>query len=358
MTCGLVRAGCGQEFERGAVYSSPGTGTHVVRGAILARWRELGTQAGPLGYPVADEEVAPGGGGALSRFEYGAVYWSAETGARMVRELYGRTTRRRAVRRRWGFRSLTTAGRPTDRRPRAAAAGRDLLVADHGCTDGRGGDPEPVDRPGRAGRIPAVPGVRRGVWSSRGGCYQTFRAGPSGRRARARASVARRDRGAPMAQQRWAHRTAIWATPMARRGVRPARRRLLPGLPGRRRSTGRRPPGPHSVAGRASAGGWGRSAGRPAGWATRITDGRGLRSDAVAAAYQAFQGGTIYWSPASGATAGRWGRSRPVGRSGCAGRLPGLSDDGRGVRSARVAAAPRASRARRSTGRRPRARIP
>ena len=71
------------EFQRGFVYWTEGTGAHVVRGAIAGHWFSLGGEAGSLGYPVADERAAADG--AVSRFERGAVYWSASTGTHVVR---------------------------------------------------------------------------------------------------------------------------------------------------------------------------------------------------------------------------------------------------------------------------------
>ncbi|WP_448641006.1 N-acetylmuramoyl-L-alanine amidase [Geodermatophilus sp. URMC 63] len=71
------------EFQRGFVYWTAETGAHVVRGAIAGHWFSLGAEAGTLGYPVVDEQAASDG--AVSRFERGAVYWSASTGPHVVR---------------------------------------------------------------------------------------------------------------------------------------------------------------------------------------------------------------------------------------------------------------------------------
>jgi uncharacterized protein with LGFP repeats len=54
-----------------------------VRGAILARWQSLGAETGPLGYPIGDDAAVPGG--FRTDFAGGSVYWSAATGARVVR---------------------------------------------------------------------------------------------------------------------------------------------------------------------------------------------------------------------------------------------------------------------------------
>ncbi|MGY1682447.1 hypothetical protein [Geodermatophilus sp. SYSU D01176] len=71
------------DLQHGAVYWSSGTGAHVVRGWILARYREWGAEGGELGYPTVDE--APIAGGAVTAFRRGSIYWSEATGARVVR---------------------------------------------------------------------------------------------------------------------------------------------------------------------------------------------------------------------------------------------------------------------------------
>jgi uncharacterized protein with LGFP repeats len=70
-------------LQGGALYWSSRTGAHVVRGAILERWRSLGAQTGVLGYPTGDDVAVPGG--FKTDFAGGSIYWSAATGARLVR---------------------------------------------------------------------------------------------------------------------------------------------------------------------------------------------------------------------------------------------------------------------------------
>lgn len=70
----------------------PESGARGVWGAIRGRWRDLGGENGPLGYPVTDELAAPGGRGRYVDFRGGgpvgspraSVYWSAATGAHSV----------------------------------------------------------------------------------------------------------------------------------------------------------------------------------------------------------------------------------------------------------------------------------
>ena len=71
-------------FQYGVIVSSPATGAHVVYGAIRDKYLALGGGYGFLGAPTSDEVDAPGGRGRVSHFEYGDIYWSAATGARVV----------------------------------------------------------------------------------------------------------------------------------------------------------------------------------------------------------------------------------------------------------------------------------
>ncbi|WP_104525472.1 reprolysin-like metallopeptidase [Blastococcus atacamensis] len=70
-------------LQGGWITWSPATGAHVVRGAILDMWRQLGAQAGPMGYPTGDDMAVPGG--YKTDFAGGGIYWSASTGAKGVR---------------------------------------------------------------------------------------------------------------------------------------------------------------------------------------------------------------------------------------------------------------------------------
>jgi uncharacterized protein with LGFP repeats len=64
-----------QIFAGGAVYWSPQTGAHIVRGAIRSSWEyEYGGTGGPLGYPINDEH--PIAGGWQSRFQHGTITYT------------------------------------------------------------------------------------------------------------------------------------------------------------------------------------------------------------------------------------------------------------------------------------------
>ncbi len=83
---GAARAGGRyNHFQSGSIYWSPVTGAQAVQGAIHGTWRRLGSENGPLGYPITSETKAPDGHGRYNHFENGSVYWSSATGAREVR---------------------------------------------------------------------------------------------------------------------------------------------------------------------------------------------------------------------------------------------------------------------------------
>ncbi|MCZ2859553.1 N-acetylmuramoyl-L-alanine amidase, partial [Blastococcus sp. VKM Ac-2987] len=78
-----VRGGTFSLFQGGAVYWSPATGAHYVKGAIYDTWAKAGYEGGVLGFPTRDETNVRGG--TFSLFQGGAVYWSPATGAHYVK---------------------------------------------------------------------------------------------------------------------------------------------------------------------------------------------------------------------------------------------------------------------------------
>lgn len=70
-----------------AIYYSQQTGAHAVYGAIYQKWREMGWERSPLGYPVKDEYDDAG----FRRvdFEHGTLRWSAATGVAVMQVVYG-----------------------------------------------------------------------------------------------------------------------------------------------------------------------------------------------------------------------------------------------------------------------------
>lgn len=65
-------------FEGGSIYWTPRTGANAVRGALGAYWASTGSERGPLGYPVTNEQQSPGG--RYQQFEKGTLFWDAGTG--------------------------------------------------------------------------------------------------------------------------------------------------------------------------------------------------------------------------------------------------------------------------------------
>ncbi|GAA4745677.1 hypothetical protein GCM10023328_29870 [Modestobacter marinus] len=83
--CGLRSGGCFQTFENGSLYRSSSTGPHAVTGEVLEGWAARRYEAGPLGYPVGDTYCGLTGGGCFQPFQGGYLYWTADTGAHLVR---------------------------------------------------------------------------------------------------------------------------------------------------------------------------------------------------------------------------------------------------------------------------------
>lgn len=82
--CGLAGGGCYQAFRSGSIFWSPATGAHAVQGAVAGRWVSLGAENGALGYPVGGQSCGLIAGGCAQPFQGGEVYWSAGTGAHVV----------------------------------------------------------------------------------------------------------------------------------------------------------------------------------------------------------------------------------------------------------------------------------
>ncbi|HEY5924293.1 MAG TPA: C39 family peptidase [Kofleriaceae bacterium] len=72
-------------FVNGSIYWHPSAGAFEVHGAIRDKWKELGWEAGNLGYPVSNETKTPDNVGRFSVFQRGSIYWTPQTGAHEVR---------------------------------------------------------------------------------------------------------------------------------------------------------------------------------------------------------------------------------------------------------------------------------
>ncbi|SFO94119.1 LGFP repeat-containing protein, partial [Geodermatophilus dictyosporus] len=72
-------------FQVGDIFWTPRTGAHVVRGEIRAAYRRAGASGGYLGFPITSDQVTPDGQGRTTSFAGGTIYWSAATGAHVLR---------------------------------------------------------------------------------------------------------------------------------------------------------------------------------------------------------------------------------------------------------------------------------
>ncbi|NEK87252.1 hypothetical protein GCU60_16035, partial [Blastococcus saxobsidens] len=79
-----ISGGAFAHFQGGSVYWSQATGARMLPVAVRDRWAAWGWEGGPLGYPVAELVATPGGKGQMAQFERGWIYWSQATGARRV----------------------------------------------------------------------------------------------------------------------------------------------------------------------------------------------------------------------------------------------------------------------------------
>jgi len=83
--CGLVRGGCYQSFQRGAIHWSPDTGAHWSRGGIRSKWGKTGWEGGVLGYPTSDEKCGLARGGCYQTFQGGTILWSHDSGTHIMK---------------------------------------------------------------------------------------------------------------------------------------------------------------------------------------------------------------------------------------------------------------------------------
>jgi uncharacterized protein with LGFP repeats len=72
-----------RRYQHGAIYYSPATCTHEIRGAIFEKWEQLGA-ASFAGLPLTDERPTPNGRGRFNHFQYASIYWTGRTGAHVV----------------------------------------------------------------------------------------------------------------------------------------------------------------------------------------------------------------------------------------------------------------------------------
>ncbi|HEY6033383.1 MAG TPA: hypothetical protein VIV58_03965 [Kofleriaceae bacterium] len=71
-------------FEHGSIYWTAQLGAFEVHGQIRDAWAALGWEAGLLGYPITDETTTPDTIGRYNVFQNGSIYWTPATGAHEV----------------------------------------------------------------------------------------------------------------------------------------------------------------------------------------------------------------------------------------------------------------------------------
>jgi hypothetical protein len=80
---GVAADGIGRyrAFAGGTEFWSPSTGAHEVHGAIRGKYGALGWERSFLGYPLTDETPTADRLGRFNHFQYGSIYWTSATGA-------------------------------------------------------------------------------------------------------------------------------------------------------------------------------------------------------------------------------------------------------------------------------------
>jgi uncharacterized protein with LGFP repeats len=80
--------GFGQNFPGGKIFFTPGTGAHIMTGAILDKYLSLGGPAdGDLGFPTIDEGAGRAPDSRNTTFsgaDNPVIFWTPDTGARVV----------------------------------------------------------------------------------------------------------------------------------------------------------------------------------------------------------------------------------------------------------------------------------
>ncbi|HSO89683.1 MAG TPA: M43 family zinc metalloprotease [Arthrobacter sp.] len=79
--CGLTGGGCYQSFQKGTIHYAPGVGAFATWGAIRDTWGKLGFEKSKLGYPVAHESCGLTGGGCHQTFQNGTIHYATGVGA-------------------------------------------------------------------------------------------------------------------------------------------------------------------------------------------------------------------------------------------------------------------------------------
>jgi glucose/arabinose dehydrogenase len=73
-------------FETGSIYHHPALGEWEIHGGIRDKWASMGWELSVLGYPTSDETRTPDGAGRFNHFQLGSVYYHPSWG---VHEVHG-----------------------------------------------------------------------------------------------------------------------------------------------------------------------------------------------------------------------------------------------------------------------------
>ncbi|RKR29776.1 LGFP repeat-containing protein [Arthrobacter oryzae] len=81
IVCGLVKGGCYQSFQAGAVHYAPGVGAFATWRGIRTAWGKVGYEKGKLGYPTGNEVCGLRNGGCYQSFQGGTIHYAPGVGA-------------------------------------------------------------------------------------------------------------------------------------------------------------------------------------------------------------------------------------------------------------------------------------
>jgi hypothetical protein len=68
-----------RHYAGASIYWSPQTGARLIYGLIRAKWDALGWEKSPLGYPTTDESNAGSGQGRFNNFQHGTIIWKSRS---------------------------------------------------------------------------------------------------------------------------------------------------------------------------------------------------------------------------------------------------------------------------------------
>jgi hypothetical protein len=83
--CGLVGSGCYQSFSGGKIYSTPDSGTVAISNVFFLEWGQFGWERGFLGYPRVDPICGITNNGCYQAFTGGYIYSDSSAGVHAVR---------------------------------------------------------------------------------------------------------------------------------------------------------------------------------------------------------------------------------------------------------------------------------